>query len=636
MRFAEYDLDAESGVLRNGKAALRLPEQPLQVLLLLLSRPGQVVTREELRSALWPDQTYVDFEDGLNHAVRRLREVLADSSENPRFIQTVPRRGYRFVCPIGEGGAPAKDAEGPPWGSLRKRRLFTLTIVAAAALLSAFSFDRVRHLLPFSPAPRLESLAVLPVNNYTGDPQQDFFADGMTDTLIADLSQIKAVKVISRTSVMHYKGTTETVPQIARELGVEGVVETSMMRSGNRVRITAQLIDARDDRHLWASNYEREMTDALALQSDLVQAIASEIRVQVTPQESMRLRTTHSADPGAVDATLKGRTVLDYATREEQFRQAIGLFQDAVDRDPAYAPAWAGLGEAQWGLAAFGFEFVPPGEVRDTAIEADEKALKLDPNLAEAHKARALVAYDGEWDIARARQEFEEALELQPGDAATHDEYGHMLGGEPLPDFDDARRHFERARELDPLSPWSDINMLAWWLFQGRPEKALEVGERSYQDHPTVWVAPWQTGFAQLGLQQPSHAVPLFEAALKLLQTERSAVALAPLGLAYGLAGRRSDAVKILEEMERTSKQHYVSPYYLAVVHSGIGQMDEAFQLLDAALEQRTPYLVICTRYDPLSTALRRDRRWRAFTDRLRKQVRLPPGVADPYGSDSP
>ena len=503
-------------------------------------------------------------------------------------------------------------------------------LASLIVLVIALNVGRLRErVLGRSDVPRIESLAVLPVKNFSGDPGQEFFADGMTDDLIAGLAQIKAVKVISRTSVMHYKGTNETLPQIASELGVDGIVEASVTRSGGRVRITAQLIDARQDRHLWANNYEREMTDVLSLQSELVQAIAGEIRVQVTPQESERLKMARRVDPEVYDTTLKGKATLEYATREGQFRQAIELFQKAIDRDPTYAPAWAGLGESTWSLAATGFEFVAPAEVRDKAIAAAEKALELDGTLADAHKARADIAIDGEWDLAKAQQHFEKAIELRPSYAAAHNLYGQMLG--MLLRFDEERRHYDRARELDPLSPWNDINGVGWWFGQGQFERALEEGERARQRNPTLWVIPWQMGFAQLLLGQPGQAVPEFEAALEMLRPERTAAVLAPLGLAYGLAGRQADALKILTEMEQASQKRYISPYYLAVVYSGLGRMDEAFRLLDQALEQRTPPLFALTRYDPSSVALRTDPRWKLFIDRLRQQVRLPPGTPDPY-----
>jgi eukaryotic-like serine/threonine-protein kinase len=292
------------------------------------------------------------------------------------------------------------QARRAPWPVAKSIGLGIGILASVFVLLIAFNIGSLRdRVFGRADAPRIESLAVLPVKNFSGDPGQEFFADGMTDDLIAGLAQIKAVKVISRTSVMHYKGTSETLPQIAKELGVDGIVEASVTRSGGRVRITAQLIDAKQDRHLWASNYERETTDVLALQSEVVQAIADEIRVQVTPQESERL---------------KMKATLESAMREEQFHQAIELFQKAIDRDPTYAPAWAGLGEATWYLAATGFEYVNPAEVRGKAIAAAEKALQLDETLPDAHKARAVIAFDGEWNLAKAQQEFEKAIELRP------------------------------------------------------------------------------------------------------------------------------------------------------------------------------------------------------------------------------
>ncbi len=559
--------------------------------------------------------------------LEKKREARYQTAKELRVeLQGLKRATESGQAGLGAGLALPKGAQaGVP---LRKRLIAAIAGATIILVLAVLIAQKVHKLGPVGP-PRIESLAVLPIKNFSGDPAQDFFADGMTDALIAGLAQIKAVKVISRTSVMHYKGTNETLPQIAGELGVDGIIEASVMRSGGRVRVTAQLLDARQDRHLWANNYEREMTDVLALQSDVVQAIADEIRVQVTPQESQRLKTARTVDAELYDTILKGRATLEYATREEQIRQAIELFQKAVDRDPTYAPAWAGLGQALWELAGTGLEFVAPGEVRDKAIAAAERALQLDGNLPEAHEARALIAWDAEWDIANANRHFERALELRPGDAATHGWYAQMLVA-PLGRFEEARQHLDRARELDPLSPWNDINLISWWNFQGRPEKALEEGERALRRNP-VSIISGQMGDAHVLLEQPSHAVSDKKAVLKLLQPERPPSALAGLGLAYGLAGRRADALKILAEMEQASKKRYVSPFYLAVVYSGLGRMEEAFRLLDQALRERTPYLADCVPYDANSVALRRDPRWKPFIARLRRLVRLPPGIPDPY-----
>ena len=524
-------------------------------------------------------------------------------------------------------------------GSVRPRRSRRLrhiargigaTLALAVLALGPHVSNLRDRLLGRPNAPHIESLAVLPVKNFSGDPGQEFFADGMTDALIAGLAQIKAVKVISRTSVMQYKDAKKSLPQIARDLGVDGIVEASVIRSGERVRLTAQLIDARQDRHLWASMYERNMTDVFALQSELVQAIAGEIRVQLAPQESERLKKTRHVDPEVYDTTLKGKATLEYATREEQVHQAIELFQKAIDRDATYAPAWAGLGEALWTLAGSGFEFVPPGEVREKAIAAADRALELDKNLPDAYKARAVIAFDAEWDLERARDNFEKALELRPGYAAAHNLYAQMLEF-PLPYFEEARRHLERARELDPLSPWNDINLIAWWVYQGQIERGLEAAEQWKQRNPTLWIIRWQMGVTRLNFGQPTKAVPELRSALKLVSPARPMAVLAPLGEAYGLAGLRPQALTILAEMEQASKVRYVSPYDFAAVYSGLHRMDDVFRYLNEALEQRTPSLVFCTPRGFNSVALRHNPRWRAFIARLRQRVRLPPGTPDPY-----
>jgi tetratricopeptide (TPR) repeat protein len=274
---------------------------------------------------------------------------------------------------------------------------------------------------------------------------------------------------------------------------------------------------------------------------------------------------------------------------------------------------------------------VAPAEVRGKAIAAADKALELDETLPDAHKARAVIAIDAEWDLIKAEQHFERALELRPGYAAAHNLFGQMLSGLPLIRSAESRQHLERARELDPLMPWNDINQVAWWLYQGRPEKALEVGEPARRRNPALWVIPWQMGFAKLLLGRPSQAVPDFEAAVEAAHPERPAAVMGPLGLAYGLAGRQAEALEILTEMEQASQERYVSPFFLAVAYSGLGRMDEAFRLLDRALEQRTPWLVACTPYDAMNVALRRDPRWKSFVNRLRRLVRLPPGRPDPY-----
>lgn len=626
-RFGPFQLDLRSAELRCNGTITKLAEQPFQILVELIQHPGEVVTREELRQCLWHSDTFVDFEHGLNMAVKRLREVLGDSADNPQYIETLPRRGYRLIVPV-EVPHSAQERSGQirpkDWARLQKWAVIALGIAIGIA-------GAVTWHLRSGATPPIQSLAVLPVKNFSGDLRQEFFADGMTDAMVAGLAQIEAVKVISTTSAMHYKGTNETLPQIARELGVDALVETSVMRSGDRVRVTVQLIDARD-RHLWARSYERRMTDVLVLQSDLVQEIAGEIQARVTPQESARLKATRRVDPEVYDMTLRAKAVLEYATRKEQFDQAIESFQKAVDRDPTYAPAWAGLGESLWNMAgAFtGNEWVAPAEVRDKAVAAADKALELDPNLAEAHKARAVIAVDAEWDFVKAQEHFERALELQPGYAEAHALYAEILAV-PLQRYDEAQRHCERAREFDPLSPWNDICSLLLWAYQGKYDKELEVSESAMERNPTLFWIRAVRGGARIMRGEPNQAASEFEATLSLLQPERPPGILGLLGVSYALTGRQDDALKILAEMEQMSKKRYVSALDRASLNASLGRMDEAFHLLDQALDERAAYLFYCSQYDPVFINLRRDKRWRRFVERLRDAVKLPPGTPNPY-----
>jgi TolB-like protein/Flp pilus assembly protein TadD len=579
------------------------------------------------------------------HGAMVTEAILHQAPASPRQIQPALSSGLEFVILKALEKDPEWRYQSAKELLLDLERLATPSVVtsaperqprrrwpmlAAAATVIALAVGGVAAwmLLRMTREAPIASLAVLPLKNFSGDPGQEFFVDGMTDALIAGLAQIKALKVISRTSVMQYKEAKKPLPEIAGELGVDGIVEGSVTRSGERVRITAQLIDARQDRHLWASSYEREMTDVLALQSEVVRAIAGEIRAQVTPQERSRLGKARSVDPVVYDATLKGRAAVEYATREAEFRQAIQLFQSAVDRDPSYAPAWAGLAEATRDLAAVGWELVAPAEVRDEATAAADRALALDETLPEAHNARAVIARD-ELDLASAQLHFERALELRPGYPACRNLYGQVLTISSR--FEEGRRQYDRARELDPFSPWNDVNAGAWWFYQGRYREALEEDQRACQRNPTLWILPWNLGSDRLALGQFREAVQDLEAALARL-SDRPAAVVGPLGLAYSLAGRREEALRICDEMEQASRTRYVAPTYLALVHSGLGQMDDAFRLLDRSLEERTPSLLgVAHRHDGQAVILRRDPRWKAFLERLRRLVRLPPGVLDPF-----
>jgi eukaryotic-like serine/threonine-protein kinase len=514
--------------------------------------------------------------------------------------------------------AEALRGEGKPLKkkmSGRKRRMVWYAAAAVVVIAAALGI-----FLTMTGAEVIDSIAVLPPRDLSNTAEDEALSYGVHDGLITELNKIGALTTKARQSVIRYKKTDLSPAEISKELGgVKAFVEPSFQQLGERVRIKARLIRASSGDVLNMYEVEGDSKDILSLYSEVAQKIIREIRIAMTPQERKRLTTTSGVDPEVYTTTLKGKLTLEHATSEDQFRRAIALCQKAIDRDPMYAPAWAGLGEALWCLAATGFEFVAPSEVRTKAIAAANRALELDENLPDAHKARAMIAIDGEWDLANAQRHFERALELQPGYASAHNMYGQILGGQPLQCFEESRRHLDRARELDPLSPWNDLNLVAWWLYQGRAQEAIEEAERAIIRNPTQSFLNVQLKMAYLVLGQSGKVV-----------SDSGQGALS--GLAFGLVGRKSDALRILTEMKKRSEKHYVAPYSLAVVCSGLGQMDEAFRHLDRAIEERTPYLAIgCSRYDPLFVALRRDARWKGFIDKLRQLVKLPAGTPDPY-----
>ena len=549
-----------------------------------------------------------------------------------KALEKSPNARYQGMEEMLEDLKAVTEGQKPPRAKsgLFRGRIFGIRKIYAYAglqasvivLLIALNIGGLReHMLGQTEAPRITSLAVLPLKNFSGDPSQDFFADGMTDALIAGLAQIKAIKVISRTSVMQYKEARKPLPQIAKELGVEGIVEGSVMRSGNRVRITAQLIDARQDRHLWANNYEREMTDILVLQSEVVRVIAGEIRVQVTAQEQGRLGAARPVDPVVYDTTLRAMSLAERAFREQDYRRAMAMFQSALDKDPGYAPAWAGLGYATVLLVGA----VPPKEVTGPAIAAAEKALALDPDLPEAHSARAMIATIIEWDLTKAQTHYERALELRPGYGACHGDYAMFLITYTH-DFEKARIHMDRARELDPFSPWNTFLRVPYLYVTGHAEQAVEEGRRLFQTESDNWGFLEATGLCNLYLQKFDEAVRDFEACLKVLP-ERPSRVVSRLGQAYGRAGRREDARRILAELEQASRRGYVSPVTKAYVYAGLGQNDEAFRLLEEALEARDLQLLY-TSFHPfgMDTCVK-DPRWPDLISRISRAARMPEGV---------
>ena len=460
-------------------------------------------------------------------------------------------------------------------------------------------------------APRIESLAVLPLENLMGDPKQEYFVDGMTEALIADLGQISSLRVISRTSVMRFKGTRPPggLPEIARQLNVDAVVEGSVLRGGDRVRITAQLIDARADRHLWEESYERDLRDILALQSEVAAAIANKIQGALAPQEQERLAHTPPVSPAAHEAYLKG-TYLNRGTNEQR-RKAREYFEQAVSIDPGYAPAYAGLADYYWATPE-----LPAGVAMPEAKQYALKALDLDPTLVRAHTALAAVRFYGDWDWAAAEKEFKHALELNPSDAEAHRMYS--IYSSALGRGEEALAEIRRAQQLDPLSNLTQITA-GWTFYYARQyDRAVEQCRRVLGSDPNSDGGYDCLGSAYLAKGLYEEAIAASERTVSLSGSDPARVV--GLARAYALAGRKAEAHKVLQELRQLSKGAYLPPCYFAAVHVALGENEQAFTWLEKAYRERDTYLT-WLKVDEALDPLRPDPRFHELLSR----VGLPP-----------
>src|ERR1700722_10862909 len=452
LRFGVFELDVRAGELRKRGTKLRLQGQPLQVLGALLKRPGDLVTREELRAAIWPAETFVDFDHSLHNAIARIRETLGDSAEKPRYIETLPRRGYRFIGTVERvetpepAPAPAVTPEPKlevpvPAKLVEKRSALRFVLWAVLTLVASLLVD-APNFLGRSAAPTVRSIAVLPLANFSGDPAQEYFADGMTDELITDLAKISGIRVISRTSVMKFKGNhREQLPEIAKALNVNTIVEGSVLRVGDKVRITAQLIDAPSDKHLWAESYERDTRDVLTLQDEVASTIAQQIDVELTPNEQARFAQTRPVNPAALEACLKGRYFLLKQT-SDGFQKASEYFAQAIKIAPDFAVGYAGLA-AVYVVASD--VVVSNQEVMPKAKDLLATALRLDNTNADAHSLLGTIHWSYDYDWVASERENLRAIELAPSNADTHGNYGFMLLWQAR--LDEAERELKLAQE---------------------------------------------------------------------------------------------------------------------------------------------------------------------------------------------
>ena len=552
-RFGAFEADPRSGELVKNGRRVRLQEQPFQLLSALLERPGEVVTREELRTLLWP-QTVVDYDHGLNKAVSKIREALGDSAESPRFVETVARRGYRFLADVTvviDGSAPREPDPSPPPPAPeaapparpvigRRHGLFAsigLIVLLAAALLAWLSTSH-------QGAQTIHSLAVLPLVDTSEDPSQDFFADGMTGELITELGKVDALRVISRTSAMTYKGAHKSLATIARELNVDAVIEGSVMRAGERVRITAQLIHASDDSRVWADSYEGDVRDALTLQVRVARAVAGQVRATLNHGERAALDKPRSIDPLAYENYLKGRYFLNKRTGDG-LSAAIRYFRQAIEIDRNYAEAHSGLADAYALAGDWEYGVLSTTEAFSKATAAASKALELDGTLGEAHTslAFALDLYGWDWDVAAS--EYEAAIRLNPSYATAHHWYAWhlMLTGKTS----EALQQFSQAQSLDPLSLIIGADIADALCINHDFDAAVAQSRKTLELDPRFAVGHYELGQALVQRGSFDEAIAEFRKAIEI--SGHSSVFDSNLAYAYAVSGRKDDAVRIAADM---------------------------------------------------------------------------------------
>ena len=619
LRFDSFDLDVRAGELRKHGVRLRLQGQPLQVLAVLLKRSGDVVTREELRAQIWTTDTFVDFDHSLHNAIARLREVLGDSAERPHYIETLPRRGYRFIAPVEAGDLPAPSGaadSAPPAGlpghlRLAKSRALLLTTVFAVLVISIGVWLARPASAPTSAAPRLNSIAVLPLDNLSGDPSEEFFADGMTDQLITDLAKVGSLRVISRTSVMRYKGTRKGLPEIARELNVDAIVEGSVIRSGQRVRVTAQLLQGPTDQHLWAETYDSDRGDVLKLQGEVADAIAQQVRAQLTPQQHAQLRLAHPVDPGAYDAYLKGRLYFttEY-TKPASLKKAQHLFEESVQQDQNFALAYAGLADTYLFLAYSGA--LQRDQVYRSAKEALAKALELDDSIGEVHDTLGALSWHFDWDWDAADREFNRAIALAPSYSCAHEDRAMFLGF--MGRRDEALAEIAKIDQLDYGSSSAGAESATYNQLRDYP-RLIEASKRALLLDPKDWSQHYNLGVGYEGVGKPQQAIPEYQKAIEMAGGFQ--IASVALAHAYSALGKKAEAEKILRDLERKLKETSASPYTMATIYAGLGENDEAFEFLEKAYSEKSLDISWSLKSDFLLDNLRPDPRFKTMLRRI-------------------
>jgi TolB-like protein/DNA-binding winged helix-turn-helix (wHTH) protein/Flp pilus assembly protein TadD len=657
IRFGEgYELDLCPRRLRRGNHVLKLERIPFEILLLLLEHRGEIVTRDQIVSRVWGQDVFLDTDNSIRGAIRKLRHALKDDAETPRFIQTVTGRGYRFIAPVialkqitaasepQVSAVPASDGKlvPEPDGSLQARRLRvveqhedrtaeiptlpgtadrhesrkgykwlfvgTAALLSIACLLAVWGWRRASR--PPTPSKGKIVLAVLPFENLSHDPDQEFFSDGLTEEMIAQVGKLNPdrLTVVARSSVAKYKGSNLTAKEIGRALNADYLLQGSVRRGSDRVRVTVQLIHAQTQMDLWTESYDRELKDLLAVQDSVVQSITSQIHIALSDEQKARLASPRQSRPEAYEAYLKGRYYWNKRTADG-LQKAEHYFQQAVDSDPTYAAAYSGLADCNSGLMWHGFK--SPAEALPKAYAAARKAVEIDPQSAEAHASLGLVL-SHHWDWAEAEAEFRRALELDPQYANAHHWYGDYLSIKSR--HDEALAEARRALELDPLnlmiSTWVGLRYYMAHNYSAAIEQnrnSVELDSNFAAAHLLLGEDYVQAGLHSEGISELKRAASL--SGSSPLYTAQVAVSLA-------VAGRKSEALRIAHELETISRQRYVSPYGLAQIYAALDSKENTFKWLEAAYSDHAVWMGYLA-VDPIFDRYHSDQRFQELLQRI-------------------
>jgi len=622
IRFDAFEIDLHTRELRKHGLKIKLPGQPFEILAMLLEHPGEMVTREELRKKLWLEDTFVDFDHSLNTAINKIREALGDNAETPRYVETLPRRGYRFIAPVGgaesisarvHGPAHAEDVACPlppqkieeplPHTPPRKTdrvRVLAAVVICLVLLTAAASI----YLLTWR-GRAIDSVAILPFANPSADPNTDYLCDGITDSLILNLSQLPNLRVMSYSSVNRYRRQQMDPQAAGRELGVRAVLTGRVTQRADTLDIRMELVDVRDNRHIWGGQYEGKLADILMVQEEVSREISENLRLRLSGDEKKRVE--------AYQLYLKGRNYWNKRTAEG-LNQGMQYIEQAIEKDQNHALAYAALADSYNMLARYGA--LAPKEAFPKAEAAARKALALDDRLAEAHTSLAFVKHRFEWDWSGAEAEFRRAIELNPNYAPAHQWYSSFLVA--MGRTDESIAEAKQTRKLDPLSLATNSHV-GWVLYLARQHRqAIEQCHMTLQLDPNFFVARRYLGLAygQAGL----HEKAIAELQKAAVLSGGSPLTKAELAYAYAMSGRRAEARKVLEELSERAKREYISPYFVATIYAGLGNKDQAFAWLEKAAEDRAIEMVYL-KAEPKFDALRSDPR---FQDLLRR-MNFPP-----------